>query len=101
MTDVFGSLEQLYRNLETALPRADGNPCGSCYECCTGAGLSKHRVSELELGYLREHLGGEKVEEFRRYAERERTEAGELQFPVCPYYDTAKARCTAYQYRPF
>ncbi|MHB2015841.1 MAG: YkgJ family cysteine cluster protein, partial [Candidatus Xenobia bacterium] len=101
MSDLLAALERLYQNLEAALPQSGGNPCGQCYECCTGAGLSRHRVSELELGYLRERVGPERVEDFRQYAERARGENGELRFAVCPYYDTETHRCGVYAFRPF
>jgi tetratricopeptide (TPR) repeat protein len=89
-------LERLYHNLDRVLPSPPGNPCGRCRECCTAAGLTQHRVSQLELDYIAERAGPEKVEDFRRYAAREPGAS-----PLCPYYELETARCGIYRFRPF
>lgn len=89
--DFYTALEALYGRLDDALPRFEGNACGSCYQCCTARGLSRHVVSDLELDYLRERVGTDRLEAFRLYAAREGAE-------VCPYYEGG---CTVYPYRPY
>lgn len=88
--DFYAALQALYARLDEALPRTEGNPCGSCNLCCTARGLTRQVVSDLELDYLRHH-GHDGVDAFRRYAAREEGE-------VCPYY---QGGCTVYAHRPY
>lgn len=88
--DFYSALEALYARLDSALPRFEGNPCGSCHLCCTAKGLTRQVVSDLELDYLR-FRGHERVDAFRRYAAREEGE-------VCPFYEGG---CTIYPDRPY
>lgn len=84
-------LERLFDRLQEALPAQSGNPCGTCRECCTAAGLTRHDVTRVELDFIASRVGPERVEAFQRFANRQ----GD---PVCPYYDEG---CTIYQHRPF
>lgn len=89
-------LERLYA--EQQLPTSSHNACGSCFTCCTARGLTRHAVSELELAYLADRVNPAAADAMRSYVRRERNEAGELRYPVCPHYQEG---CTVYPHRPF
>lgn len=88
----FRQLTDLYKRLEGELRPQPGNPCGDCHVCCTGDGLSQHNVTALELDYLEEHVGQERIDDFRRFLKRD----GEIS--LCPYYEGG---CTVYTARPY
>ena len=90
-TSLEQKLLELYQELEA--PAAE-NRCGSCRTCCTGAGLSKQNVTDLELAVL-----GEAGPDFARYAARERKADGSYVFPECP--NLGPEGCRAYERRPF
>lgn len=94
---LFQQLELLYSRLDSELASSgsESNSCGRCRECCTGQGLSLHNVTELELEYLAGRVGGEKIEEFRKFARRDGTIA------LCPYFDETIWGCGVYSVRPF
>jgi len=93
---LLGELERLYAGLGPQLRPVEGNPCGECKACCT-AGMSYHRVSELELELIAAHHGP--PTEFRRYLERATDEEGRLVHAVCPNY--GDGGCGIYAVRPF
>lgn len=88
----YEELSELYSKLEDQLPQQAGNPCGECHACCTSDGLNQHNVTSLELDYLEERVGSERIEEFRTFLKRD----GEI--PLCPYYAEG---CSIYPYRPY
>ncbi len=85
-------LEALFENLESQLDSSEGNPCGSCQECCTTRGASVHHVQAIEFDLLETRVGPEKVEQFRAFAARRGHQE------VCPYYHQG---CTVYAHRPY
>ncbi len=89
-------LERLYA--EQQLPPATGNPCGSCFACCTALNQFQHRVSDLELAYVAWKVGAEAADRLSRYVSRARDEHGALEFERCPHYHDG---CTIYPHRPF
>jgi Fe-S-cluster containining protein len=88
-------LEELYQRLEQALPKASGNPCGRCRECCTGGGLSRHNVTAIELDLIALRVGTERLTEFRRFLRRD----GQVE--LCPYFDEQIWGCGIYRHRPY
>ena len=89
------SLEEQLISLYASLEQPGGeNCCGSCRICCTAAGLSRQNVTDLELAVL-----GEAGADFERYASRERSEAGDYVFEVCP--NLGPEGCRVYEKRPF
>lgn len=94
---LFARLELLYSRLDEELSStsSEQNSCGRCRECCTGKGLSLHNVTDLELDFLAEKIGSEKVEEFRRFARRDGSVV------LCPYFDEELWGCGVYSARPF
>ncbi len=94
--DLLLQLERLYA--EQQLPPVQGNPCQSCFACCTATGHLTHRISELELAYVAWKVSPEAAEELSRYATRERDEEGRLRFEQCPHY---QGGCRIYAHRPF
>jgi tetratricopeptide (TPR) repeat protein len=91
-------LRDLYRRLDGALAPASGNPCGSCFACCTGPGLTVQNVLSLEIEHLADRYGRPAAETFAAYAERRRDERGGLLHEVCPFYEKG---CTIYPDRPY
>ena len=97
----FQDLETLYTQLDHALmsepssAKAKGNPCGRCRECCTGKGLTAHNVTRLELNYIANRVGPERLETFARFLTRD----GEIE--VCPYFDDEAWGCGIYAHRPY
>lgn len=91
---LLGELRRLYTDLGPQLRPVEGNPCGDCKACCT-AGMSYHRVSELELELIATRTP---VQDFRAYLERATTPEGELLHPVCPNY--RNGGCGIYDVRP-
>lgn len=85
-------LAELFEKLERQLPALEGNPCGECKACCTSDGLTSHNVTALEIDYIEDNVGPEKIDEFRVFLKRD----GEV--PLCPYYDEG---CSIYHFRPF
>lgn len=98
---LFEDLTQLYANLDAALPAFSGNHCGDCRACCTAQGLSRHHVGQLEVAFLASHVGEEKANAFRQYAEREKGEDGGFLHDACPFYDLDTKGCSVYRIRPF
>lgn len=88
----FDKLSELYQSLETQLPKHSGNPCGDCKACCTADELNSHNVTALELDYLETKVGSEKIDEFRKFLNRDG------QIAACPYYSGG---CTVYEHRPY
>ncbi|MEW6280646.1 MAG: tetratricopeptide repeat protein [Candidatus Eremiobacterota bacterium] len=97
MEPVLQALERLYAEVDARLPSEPGNPCGQCYACCTARGLTRHRVSELEMELIACRVGPVAAREFRRYLERERRPDGGLVHEVCPNY---RQGCGLYAQRP-
>lgn len=95
----FNALEDVFALLDRSVPAVQGNPCGTCRECCTARGLTRHAVSDLELDYLAEHVGEEDARAFAEYAARDRDAQGAYRHEACPLY--AGGRCRAHRYRPF
>ena len=93
------ALDELYGELQTALPTFNSNPCGECYSCCKATVMGKHNVTPLELAYLESKVGKEKTDRFRLYVRHAKNEEGELLYPVCPNYDDGG--CTVHPYRPY
>ena len=58
-----------------------------------------HKVSTMEFDFLEANVGKDKTEKFRRFIARERDDAGELVFTLCPNHDGSG--CTVHQYRPY
>lgn len=94
--DLLHQLERIYQH--QLLPRVEGNPCGSCFACCTALNHFQHRVSDLELAYVAWKVGAEAADRLARYVSRERDPEGKLTFERCPHYDQG---CTIYPHRPF
>ncbi|GMU58206.1 MAG: hypothetical protein AMXMBFR33_73520 [Candidatus Xenobia bacterium] len=94
--DLLLQLERLYAKQQ--LPAVEGNPCQSCFACCTATGHLTHRISELELAYVAWKVGPDAADELSRYAARERDEEGRLRFEHCPHY---RGGCGIYPHRPF
>lgn len=94
--DLLRQLERIYQQQQ--LPRVEGNPCGSCFACCTALSHFQHRVSDLELAYVAWKVGSEAADRLARYVSRERDAEGRLSFERCPHYDQG---CTIYPHRPF
>jgi Fe-S-cluster containining protein len=94
---LFNSLGELYSKLDEELSgfASSGNPCGRCRECCTGGGLNLHNVTVLELEYISEREGPQKIPSFRSFVARE----GEVD--LCPYFDETQWGCGIYSSRPF
>jgi Fe-S-cluster containining protein len=88
------ALEQLYKRLDDQLHPQQGNPCGRCRQCCTSQGLSFHNVTRLELDYLVERVGAEKMERFGSFLQRGGNQ-------LCPYFDEQSWGCGVYPHRPF
>ena len=91
----FQSLENLYTQLDQALPQVQGNPCGRCRECCTGKGLTLHNVTRLERDYIAEHVGSERMDTFKQFLARD----GQIE--ICPYFDEKVWGCGIYAHRPY
>ncbi|HEY4001808.1 MAG TPA: tetratricopeptide repeat protein [Candidatus Xenobia bacterium] len=98
---LFEDLEQLYRNLDAALPSFSGNVCGDCKACCTAEGLTRHHVGEMELANIAHHVGEEKAEAFRQYTGHHRDDSGAFLHAQCPFYNDATRGCGIYTFRPF
>lgn len=94
--DLLLALECLYA--EQQLPSVQGNPCQSCFACCTATGHLTHRISELELAYVAWKVNSDAAEQLSRYAARERDDQGRLVFERCPHYHGG---CSIYAHRPF
>ncbi|MCE7872083.1 hypothetical protein DYH09_17120 [bacterium CPR1] len=94
--DLLLQLERLYA--EQQLPAVEGNPCQSCFACCTATGHLTHRISALELAYVGWKVGPWAAESLASYAARERNEEGRLVFEHCPHYQNG---CGIYDHRPF
>lgn len=75
--------------------RVQGNPCGRCRECCTGKGLTLHNVTRLELDYIAERVGSERMDTFKQFLARD----GHVE--VCPYFDEQAWGCGIYAHRPY
>jgi len=104
--DLHARLADLYARLEDALARRapalpGDNPCGACFQCCTASGRRGHGVTELELAYLAQGGGADRLDDFRAYTAAATDADGHLRFPVCPYYDVGRHACTVYEVRPF
>lgn len=91
----FQSLADLYGRLDDALPKGSGNLCGRCRECCTGKGLTSHNVTRLELDYIGQRVGRERLADFERFLSRD----GEI--ALCPYFDEHAWGCGIYARRPY
>lgn len=89
--DYFKKLESLYGELQQQLPKACGNPCGSCFHCCTTSELTEHRLTALELDFIEDRVGGERIGDFKKFLGREKG-------LTCPFYDQG---CTIYEVRPY
>jgi Flp pilus assembly protein TadD len=97
LSSYLSRLEEIYARLEvltSTVPLASaGNPCGSCFSCCS---YPIHlKVSALELAFLeREEAFRERV--FLAFVNRSIDEKGAL-VRVCPHYDQG---CAVYRSRP-
>lgn len=97
MKHLTAAVGKVYEIVTAATPRVEGNPCGSCRSCCTAEAKS-HKVSELELITMEEHLGKDRVAPFRRYLARERGVDGDFLMPTCPML--GPRGCTVHEVRP-
>ena len=93
----FKLLEELYGKLDEELRSSKNkeNTCGTCRECCTGSGLSQHRVTSLEFEFVESRVGSESIQTFRKFTERD----GQVE--LCPYFDEEIWGCGIYEHRPF
>lgn len=89
--EFFEKLESLYSDLQQKLPKAGSNPCGTCYHCCTTSELTEHRVTSLELDFIEDRVGSERIEDFKKFLGRKKG-------LTCPYYDQG---CSVYEVRPY
>lgn len=99
--ELFTQLQDLYQQLEQALPEHQGNPCGTCKACCTAEGVSRQSLTDLELDYIADRVGPDITHAFRAYTAREKDAQGQFLFEVCPYYSEELQGCGIHQHRPF
>ena len=95
LTGLFQELAALYSTLDSEVKQAPQNPCGTCRECCTTNSLNKHYVTQLEIGFIRDRVGGERLEEFKKFLDRDKDTA------ICPYFDENLWGCGIYDIRPY
>jgi Flp pilus assembly protein TadD/Fe-S-cluster containining protein len=98
---LFGELEELYQQLTDFLPKPSGNPCGTCRACCTSTGVNRQSVTDLELDFIADRVGPEKVLAFQAFAGREKDREGRHLFTLCPYYNEEAVGCEIHAQRPF
>jgi len=101
--DFIKALKEVYTTLDKGFPvLGEGNPCGTCFYCCTI--VYKLNVSKLEMDYIKENVTAEDFKQFVEYVNQRKEpllkEADVARFR-CNFYDPKLQGCRIYPLRPY